>query len=332
MKTIFRIFILALITVVVGGFLIKRNYSTTIEIPNSEQSEKVVLEIKQGQTLETIVDELIKAGVLRDNWKIYFETYVKLNKLAPKIQAGVYQIPKNLNIKEIAEMIQFSQEQAVWVTIQEGLRKDEIADILYEELGNFDESQFSKEEFLSLTTDKEYITSLQIPFELSDLEGYIFPDKYSFAVNSKTKDILGVMITNFKNKVGFGDEYQDIIVASMVEREGYTSEDRPMIADVIKKRYNEGWLLQIDATLLYPRKDWKATITDKDKQSDSPYNTYKFQGYPPTPICNPGLAAINAVRNPKPNPYYYYIHDNDGVAHFAKTLAEHNQNVQKYLR
>ncbi len=118
----------------------------------------------------------------------------------------------------------------------------------------------------------------------------------------------------------------------MVEREGYTSEDRPMIADIIQRRYKEGWLLQIDATLLYPKRDWKSPITQADKQNDNPYNTYKYQGYPPTPICNPGLAAINAVRNPKPNTYYYYIHDTNGNVHFARTLDEHNQNVQKYLR
>lgn len=332
MKTIINIFLLALVTVIVGGFLIKQNYIKTIETPNSDNSEKVALEITTGESLESIINDLVEAGVLRENWKFYFETYIKLNKIAPKIQAGVYQIPKDLNIMEIAQMIQFSQEQAVWVTIPEGLRKDEIADILEEELANFEDSKFSKDEFLSLTIDPEYISTLEIPYEITDLEGYIFPDKYSFAINTETKDLLGIMLTNFKKKVGFEDTYQDLIVASMVEREGYTSEDRPMIADLIQRRYAEGWLLQIDATLLYPKKDWKAPITEQDKQSDSPYNTYKKQGYPPTPICNPGLAAINAVRNPKPNQYYYYIHDKDGVAHFARTLAEHNQNIQTYLR
>jgi len=332
MKSLIKIFLLALLTVIVGSFFIKQNYSKTIETPNSDSSEKVTLQIEQGETLQSIIDDLVSAGILKENWAKYFEIYVKLNKLAPTIQAGVYEIPKNLNIKEIVEMIQSSREQAIWITIPEGLRKDEIANLIAQEFSEVENSAFSSTEFLALTNDIEYIASFNIPYNITDLEGFLFPDRYSFSINADTKTVIGVMITNFGNRVGFSDTYEDIIVASMVEREGFTSEDRPMIADIIQRRYAEGWLLQIDATLLYPKKDWKATITTADKQSDSPYNTYKKQGYPPTPICNPGLTSINATRNPKPNKYYYYIHDNNGVAHYGETLTEHNQNIQQYLR
>lgn len=332
MKSIIKIFLLALLTVIVGIFLIKKNYENTIETPNSDSTEKITMEIEQGATLDKIVQGLIDSGVLKENWSKYFEIYMKLNKLVPKIQAGVYEIPKNLNIKELASVIQSSQEQSVWITIPEGLRKDEIANIIEQEFSKISDPQFSSEEFLSLTTDSTFISTLEIPYTVNDLEGYLFPDKYSFSVNANTQDILGILLTNFQRKVGFTDTYEDLIVASMVEREGYTSQDRPMIADIIQRRYREGWLLQIDATLLYPKKDWKAPITLADKQDDNPYNTYKKQGYPPTPICNPGLAAIKAVREPKTNNYYYYIHDTNGNVHFARTLDEHNQNVQKYLR
>ena len=332
MKSIIKIFFLALLTVVIGTFLIKKHYDTTIETPNSDSSERVTFEIEQGAALDSIITKLTESGVLKENWSKYFEVYMKLNNLVPKIQAGIYEIPKNLNIKEIASVIQSSQEQAVWVTIPEGLRKDEIANIIEQEFTKSNGTSFSSSEFLSLTTDSTYITTFGIPYELTDLEGYLYPDKYSFSVNANAQEVIGVMLTNFQKRVGFTDTYEEIIVASMVEREGYTSEDRPMIADIIQRRYKEGWLLQIDATLLYPKKDWKSPITQADKQNDNPYNTYKYQGYPPTPICNPGLAAINAVRNPKPNTYYYYIHDTNGNVHFARTLDEHNQNVQKYLR
>ncbi len=332
MKTIIKIFLLALLTVVIGIFVIKKNYNSTIETPNSDNTEKVSLEIEQGENVDSIIDQLVKAGVLKENWATYFKIYVKLNSIAPKIQAGIYEIPKNLNIKEIASMLQSSKEQAVWITIPEGLRKDEIASIVADEFSEVGNDQFSKSKFLELTTNKEYISTLGIPYELTDLEGFLFPDKYSFAIDTDSETVLNVMLSNFKSKVGFTDTYEDIIVASMVEREGYNSQDRPMIADIIQRRYKEGWLLQIDATLLYPKKDWKATITAADKLDNNPYNTYKRQGYPPTPICNPGLEAINATRNPKANTYYYYIHDSQGNPHFAETLTEHNQNVQKYLR
>ncbi|MGI6423260.1 MAG: endolytic transglycosylase MltG [Candidatus Dojkabacteria bacterium] len=332
MKTIIKIFLLALVTVILGIFLIKKNYNSTIEAPNSDSTEKVTFEIEQGATLSTIIDNLVKEGILKEGWAKYFEIYMKLNKLVPKIQAGIYQIPKNLNIKEIASVIQSSKEQAVWVTIPEGLRKDEIANIVGEEFKKADNIEYSAEEFLSLTTDPTFIATLELPYTLVDLEGLLFPDKYSFSIKSDAKSVVETMIKNFKSKVGLTDTYEDIIVASMVEREGRTSEDRPMIADVIMRRYAEDWKLEIDATLLYPKKDWKATITKADKASDNPYNTYKYRGYPPTPICNPGLVSINAVRNPKSNPYYFYIHDKEGNVHFAKTNTEHNSNVQKYLR
>jgi len=98
------------------------------------------------------------------------------------------------------------------------------------------------------------------------------------------------------------------------------------------KRFEEGWLLQTDATLLYPLKDWKHPITQEVKEDNNPYNTYKNIGLPPTPICNPGLQSIEAVWNPVETNYYYYIHDNDGNPHYAETLDKHNENVNKYIR
>jgi UPF0755 protein len=332
MKTIIKIFLLALITVIIGIVLIKIHYTTTIEKSNSDNSEKVTVNIESGETLESIVNDLVDAGVLKENWKTYFEVYVRLNKLVPKIQAGVYDIPKNLNIKELASIILSSKDQSVWITIPEGLRKDEIVTIFENEFAKVNNTNFSSDEFLRLTTDSTFISTLGFPYQLTDLEGYLFPDKYSFTTTATTEDIIGTMLTNFKRKVGTEDTYQDIIIASMVEREGYNSDDRPMIADIINRRYAEGWLLQIDATLLYYKKDWKAVITQADKESDNPYNTYKKQGFPPTPISNPGLSSINSVRNPKANTYYYYIHDVNGNVHFARTLEEHNRNVQTYLR
>lgn len=332
MKSVVKIFLLALVTVIIGIVIMKIQYTSTIEKSNSDNSAKITVEIKSGETLESIINNLVKAGVLKENWKTYFEIYMKLNRLAPKIQAGTYNIPMNLNIKELASIIQSSKDQSVWVTIPEGLRKDEIANIFENEFKKVNNDKFSSEKFLQLTTDISFINTLGLTYQIDDLEGYLFPDKYSFSVTTTAEDVLGVMLTNFNRKVGKKDSYQDIIIASMVEREGYDDEDRPMIADIIKRRYAEGWLLQIDSTLLYYKKDWKTVITNTDKQNDNPYNTYKKQGYPPTPICNPGLSAINATRAPKSNSYYYYIHDKEGNVHFAKTLDEHNRNIQTYLR
>ena len=331
-KSIIRIFVLALLTVLIGGIFIKLKYNNIIETPNSDSGEKITITINEGQAVDTIIEELTEQGLLKENWNTYFKAYLKLNDLSSKIQAGTYHLPLNLNIVELVESLQHANSQDIWVTITEGLRKDEIAEILNTEFKEYETVDFSPSEFLDLTTDMEYISQFGFPEEVKTLEGYIFPDKYAFSIESTTESILTVMVNNFVTKVGTQDSYEDIIIASMVEREGYNATDRAMIADIIKRRYSEGWLLQIDATLLYPVKDWKHTITQVDKDSDNPYNTYKYIGLVPTPICSPSLEAINAVRNPQPNNYYYYIHDTDGNAHYATTLAEHNINVNTYLR
>jgi len=130
-----------------------------------------------------------------------------------------------------------------------------------------------------------------------------------------------------------------VILASLVEREGKTSVDRPVIAGILLNRLNQDWPLQVDATLQYilgyQAKDktwWKKELTDTDKTIDSPYNTYKYAGLPPAPIANPGIEAIRAVIYPEKTDYMFYIHDKTAVAHYATTVEEHEKNVADYLR
>ena len=130
-----------------------------------------------------------------------------------------------------------------------------------------------------------------------------------------------------------------VILASIVEREGLTDEDRPVIAGILLNRLEIGWPLQADATLQYAlgyqaqeKTWWKKVLTDDDKKVKSPYNTYANPGLPPGPISNPGIASIRAVIYPKKTEYMYYLHDPTGAVHYAKTLEEHNANVARYLR
>jgi UPF0755 protein len=331
-RSLVRIFLFALVTVIVAGVFIKLRYNKIIETSNSEDSSKVVVTINEGQATESIIDELVNKNILKENWANYLKAYLRFNDLGSTIQAGTYNIPKNLNIKEIVETLQHAESQDIWVTVPEGLRKDEIADILEEEFAPYESITFSKSDFLDLTTDITYIEQFTFPIDITNLEGYIFPDKYAFSRETTTEKALTKMIENFIAKVGTEDTYEDMILASLVEREGYTNDDRPIIADILQRRLEEGWLLQVDATLLYPVKDWKHEITQVDKDNNNPYNTYRYPGLPPTPICNPGLQSINAVRNPQSNNYYYYIHEEDGTPHYSETLSEHNENVNRYLR
>ena len=327
-KTILRIFILALITVIVAGVIIKLDYSNALKTVNSNNTETVSIEVTQGETVDQILDNLVSKGLLRQNWSNYFKLYLKLNNLASKLQAGIYNIPKNLNIVELVQTLQNGKNPETWITLPEGLRKDEIADKLETSIGG----NFSTDKFLSLTTDQTFITTLGLNSEVKDLEGYLFPDKYSFATDATEQEIIEKMVDNFKTKVGTNDSYQTIILASLVEKEGRTTADRGLIAGIIQKRYEEGWFLGLDTAILYHLKTWdESKISAADLVEDNAYNTRVNTGYPPTPICNPGLDSINAARNPVSSDYYYFISDKQGNMHYAKTAAEHEANINQYL-
>ena len=328
-KSVIRIFILALITVGIGTLIIKANYNKALETPHSENSDKIEFTIEPGESVEAILTSLSEKNLISDKWIKYAKAYIKLEDLTNTIQAGSYSIPQNLNIKELIKTLQSGQEAAQWVTIREGLRKDEIADILAEELND----NFSKSEYLALTENSEYISQFGLPSEVKNLEGYIFPDRYAFEQTATAESVLTTMVNNFKKKVGTEDSYDTIIVASMVEREGLDENDRPRIAGIIYKRLEEGWTLGLDVTILYYLKTWdEGEITQADLASNNPYNTRINTGLTPTPIANPGLESINAARNPIETEYYYFIRGNDNITHYAVTYQEHLENVANYLR
>lgn len=326
--------LIGLLILVGAAFLYLKNfYEKALITSNSENTETVEFQIKTGETLDTIVPNLVSAGLIQEKYKNVFLLYIKLNNLFPTFQAGTFDVPKNLNMKQLVETLQNSEIPSIWVTIPEGLRLDEIATVIETEFSKLSQNNFSKEEFIALCEDPQFITSSEIKLkDIKTLEGFLFPDKYLFPKDSTAEQIITAMIANFNKKVARDYTYDDIILASLIERESVNSEDRRIISDILRKRLEEQWLLQVDATLLYYYKDWKHVITVDDKEVDQPYNTYKNSGLTPTPICNPGIDSINAVFEPQSNPYYYYIHDNNRVPHYASTLEQHEANIQQYLR
>ena len=324
-----KIFILALLTVIAIGVMIKLDYNKALKTPNSDDSSKISLEIEEGETTNDILNSLIEKGLLKEKWVNYVKMYLKIKDLSSSLQAGTYNLPKSLTIIEIIETLQNGRDPDNWVTIPEGLRKDEIADRIAKEAPNF-----SKETFLALTTDQTFISTLELPVELTDLEGYLFPDKYAFHPEAIEEEIIKTMVENFKTKVGIEDSYEDIMFASIVEREGFDNEDRPVIAGILIKRHEEGWKLGSSVTVLYHFKSWDEEILSTEDLADTsnPYNTYALVQLPPTPICNPGLESIEAMRNPVETNYYYFIRGKDNITHYGVTLEDHNNNIANYLR
>ncbi len=338
---------------ILGSIIFLRTYyKTAINTPNSESTEKVHFTIESGESLNSISNRLISQGLLPENKKNIFKIYLKTNNLETKIQAGEYIIPKDLNIKDLTKTLQSGKIKEIWIRVPEGYRADQIGEELKKDF-NENNLQFSEKNFDELvkqgddtlikldktdvfkdpqeseTTDNSTDTNQKI----TTLEGLLYPDSYLVPSTADEVFIVNLLLTEFEKSTQELDlTYEDIIIASMIEREGTSYEDKQIISGVIRKRLEEGWRLEIDATLLYPHKDWKHVITVQDKEDDNPYNTYKKLGLPPTPICNPSLDSLKASKNPKKTEYYYYIHDPQGNPHYSKNYTEHLQNIEKYLK
>lgn len=219
-----------------------------------------------------------------------------------------------------------------WVVIPPGLRKEEIATLLTTALG-WTTKQKTEWITKSTTTKPEYI------------EGVYAPDTYLIPVGEKPSVVATRLIAKFNE--GFAPYLPEftaknikwtsaLTLASIVQREAANVADMPLIAGILWNRLNQNMMLDVDATLQYIRGNtgngWWAPISIADKQIDSPFNTYEHTGLPPHPISNPSLDAINAVLNPATTDCLYYLHDGNHVTHCATTYAEHQTNIQLYLK
>ena len=270
--------------------------------PLSTDATQKQFVISKGDGIREISKKLKDEGLIRD--QIAFFILIKKLNLETKIQAGSYKLSPALTSEEIANKLTVGTED-LWITIPEGWRREEIV---------------------------AYLRTKNINDETAATgEGKFFPDTYLVPKEITAEEFLKLMLQNYAKKVTFPVTPDQLIVASLIEREARTEADRPLVASVIYNRLKNDMALDIDATIQYALGVWKKDLTIDDLKIKSPYNTYLNPGLPPGPICNPGLSSINAAVNPAQTDYYFYISDLSGKMYFAKTLAEHNQNIAKYL-
>ncbi len=309
------IILIVLITILVAGTAFALNWYKQSLVANSTYDETYHLTVEQGESTDTILSKLEENKIIKN--KTAVKIYLKLNPSV--IQAGEFDLNTNMNVEQIFNVLSNAEDETTWVTIPEGLRYDEIAEIWAKKIDGFDAARFNKlAETKLLSRDSA--------------EGYLFPDTYNVEKDISEEEVFDLMYENFQTKVG-DISYNTLILASIVEREAKADAERPIVAGILQKRLDTaGWLLQADATLLYEVKDWTATITQQMKNSTSMYNTYYNPDLPPTPICNPGLKSIEAARNPQTDtPYWFYLHGRDGQIRYAVTQEQHNQNIYNYL-
>jgi UPF0755 protein len=288
---------------------------------NANDKTPKIFVVKNEEGVREIANNLKAAGLIRD--PIVFFLYTRFEGLDKQLQAGDFRLNPAMSMTEVASNLTHGTLD-IWITIPEGLRADEIADLLKAKDPNYNESWRPV---------------------LDANEGYLFPDTYLIPRDADVNLIVTLMRDNFQKKYDSVKnsktttltDAQTIIVASIIEKEAMFEQDRPLVASVIMNRLNMGMALQVDPTVAYAlgyqtdtKSWWKKELTFDDLKIASPYNTYQNTGLPPTAISNPGLSSIQAALTPAKTDYLYYFSDKQGHLHFEKTVEEHNTDIQKY--
>lgn len=268
-----------------------------------------------------------------------FKISVKLSNKAQQFKAGKYLFNQTYSNKQIINDLSLGKiyNDGIKITIPEGSTSREIVSILVDKkLGNED----SYEALIS--NPKEFYNDFKFLEEddITSLEGFLYPSTYYFDENSSEKEVLSTMLSQF-NKV-YTDKLRDrqkelnmtteqvLNLASIVEKEAILDKDRPIIASVFYNRLEIGMPLQSDATIQYIFKERKKIVTYKDLEIDSPYNSYKNKGLPPTPISSPGIESIKATLYPKKTDYLYFVAKMDGGNNYSKNYEDHLKYVKEY--
>lgn len=301
-----------------------------------EGTEKLVT-VPPGTAAGQVLQTLEKEGVLAD--AKLARTYLIYFMRDPKIQAGEYRFKGPLTTAQVLQMLVDGRIVTRSVTIIEGLTLEEIADQLAK-------ARFGRREvFLDLMRSPRLIADLDP--DAPDLEGYLFPETYSFASATREKEVVETLVRTFRKRfdsdvrplmetaTGNRTVRQVVTLASIVEKEAQVPTERPLIAAVYKNRLDKRIGLAADPTVIYALKRlgrWNGNIRREDLRMESPYNTYRYAGLPPGPICSPGLASLKAAAQPADAPYLYFVSRNDGTHVFAETLTEHNRNVERWQR
>lgn len=314
MKFVRFVAIIGFIVIIVG--LLWWTNGTKAINPNNKK--EIIFVVQPGSSVKTIARKLKDQNLLRS--ELIFLLLVKKENLDRKIQSGDFKLSQSMTPLQIAKTLT-QNPLDIWITIPEGKRAEEIAEIFEQHLPKYNPSW------------------RQI---LIKHEGYLFPDTYLIPREATVEDIVAIMQKNFDEKYASLNTInidlpreKIVIIASLIEREARHTQDLPLVSSVIHNRLAIGMPLQIDATVQYAKGQqngkWWSPITVADYTAViSPYNTYLHPGLPPGPISNPGLAALQAAANPADTEYLYYITDKNGINRYARNNAEHNENIKKY--
>lgn len=344
------VLIVVLVFLVIGGILgfsAYRYVTSSLQPLDPDDTEKVTIVIPSGSSNKAIGEILEDENIIKSG--MIFNYYTKFNNLTG-FQAGTYHFSPNMTLEAISEQLQNGEGSVTSdakVTIPEGFDVDQIGDALAEA------TNISKDDFLALMESDEFFEKMKetYPELLASagdaqgvryrLEGYLFPATYDYYTGNTLEEVVTQMVDKSNSVLSkYFDQIaqkemtvQEVLtLASLVEKEGSKLEDRKNIAQVFFNRLAIDMPLQSDISILYALGEHKELVTYEDTQVDSPYNLYVHTGYGPGPFNNPSEAAIQAVLEPTPNNYYYFVADiQTQEVYFAETYEQHMQLVEQYV-
>ena len=325
----------ALVTVAANlGERVGTSLASDETVTTVEPGIPVTVEIPSGASGERIGEILQENGVIASAAE--FEATVRVEGLDNSLRAGSYDLETGMESSEVVAIVSSGPTIAVYdITVREGLRVTEILDVLAEGSG-IDRVAFESSLLSGLVTTT--VTEINAELGLSAWEGLLFPDTYRFSEQADATDILNRMASTMEQRMDSVDwgaleasgltRYEGVILASLIESEVRVAEERPIVSSVLRNRIADGQRLEIDATVLYGLDTRDAALFNNE--SESPYNTYRVDGLPPTPISAPGLASLQAAAQPADTEFRYYVLADESGAHaFAVTFDEHLVNVER---
>ncbi|AZM96315.1 endolytic transglycosylase MltG [Vreelandella venusta] len=295
--------------------------------------EPALYQVPAGAGFNQVVRELESQGFIKDAWAFQLLARVEPERV-PRLRVGEYQLTPGMSGLELIALLGSNNVVTYPLTIPEGWTFRQMRELL--------DSAPKLENRTAALSDDEIMSLLDR--EGTFPEGWFFPDTYRYHLGMSDVDILRQALSRMEQILaevwdGRDDDltietpYEALIMASLIERETGAPEERREIAGVFKRRMEKGMRLQTDPTVIYGMGErYEGRITRADLREATPYNTYVIDGMPPTPIALPGRASLEAAVSPLPGETLYFVSRGDGTHHFSRTLREHNNAVNRYIR
>ncbi len=314
-------------------------------VPVDGNDQLVALSISSGQGVKQIGYNLEQKKLIRSRW--WFETWVWLKRAEKRFVAGDYLLPGNASVVNLTSLLTggVKPTSELNLTFIEGWTVNQIGQYLItNRIGSVKEFEKLTTQPLLILADNSFLNRelFLAAVKAGSLEGYLFPDTYRVYHSAEVEDVLAKMMFNFQKQIkdSWLTEIKNkkitlhelVTLASIVEKEVRSDEDRAMVADIFWRRLSIGQGLQADSTVNYITGKNTPAVSLADLQVDSPYNTYKYRDLPPGPISNPGLSALKAALWPKANDYWYFLTTPQGQVIYSRTFDEHKAAKQKYLK